>query len=128
VAALRTVAELVSLLALHGASSAFSVIRYGPAAVPRAQQRLGWDDGMLQLACLDASLAMAQPKTLFGAMLVTSATLSPLNMFPRLLNLRPVLLEVLASSNARRCVLPLVVTKVHLSFLASSSLTLSAGC
>jgi hypothetical protein len=39
-------------------------------------------------------------------------------MFPRLLNLRPVLLEVLASSNARRCVLPLVVTKVHLSYVS----------
>ncbi len=111
VAALRTLAELVSLLAMHAASSAFSVIRYAPNAVPRAQQRLGWDDGMLQLACLDASLAMTAPKALFGTVLITSATLSPLAMFPKLLSLRPALLEVMASANVRRCVLPLIVCK-----------------
>lgn len=109
--ALRTVAELLALLALHSSSPAFAVLRHAPSEVPRAQQRIGWDDGMLQLACLDASLAMRTPQQLFGTLVVVSATLSPLHMFPRLLNLRPALLEVLPSSNVRKCVLPLVVCK-----------------
>ncbi len=51
------------------------------------------------------------PKNLFGTIAIVSATLSPLHMFPRLLALRPSLLEVLPSSNVRKCVLPLVVCK-----------------
>ena len=47
--ALRSVAEMLALLALHSSSNAFAVLRHAPNEIPRAQQRLGWDDGMIQV-------------------------------------------------------------------------------
>lgn len=111
VSALRSLAEMVSLLAMHSEDAAFVVIRYSPQQTPLAQARLGWDDGMLQLCCLDASLAMRPVSQAFGAVVITSATLSPMAMFPKILQLRPQVLEVMPMSSSRRCILPLIVVK-----------------
>jgi DNA excision repair protein ERCC-2 len=131
------VAQLLSLLAAHADSAAFCVLRYSPAQVPRAEQRLGWDDGMIHLCCLginfffpvfffflsllvEASLAMKLPLQLFPIMLITSATLSPLEMFPKLLGLRPALLESIPAISSRKCLLPLIVCKGQDQTLLSS--------
>ena len=107
--ALRSVASMLTLLATHSDSpnaSGFSFITYPRALVPLSALRQGWDDGMLQLACLDASLAMHNVSENFPTVVITSATLSPLAMFPKILNMRVRLMEELPMSNSRRCVLP----------------------
>lgn len=123
--ALREVARLLSTLGKYGEGDGFCVLRYAASQVPRPEQRLGWDDGMVALTCVDASLAFRGPQALFtGGVLLTSATLSPMNMFPKLLGLRPALLESVAPAGGRRCLLPLVVAKGADQALLSSKFSL----
>jgi len=44
----------------------------------------------LQLTCLDASLAIKPVFQKFSSVILTSGTLSPLDMYPKMLNFNPV--------------------------------------
>ena len=66
-------------------------------------------DPVMQLACLDASLALKPVLDRFATVILTSGTLSPLDMYPRMLNFRPVVRASLEMSIARPCIAPMVV-------------------
>ncbi|RHY08339.1 hypothetical protein DYB37_006703 [Aphanomyces astaci] len=66
---------------------------------------------ILQLACLDASLAMRPVFERFSTVVLTSGTLSPIDLYPRLLNFSPVVRESLPMSVYRSCICPLVITR-----------------
>lgn len=111
--ALRNVASLITILSQENqpGRNSFTFISYPRALVPLAAIRMGWEDGMLQLACLDASMAMRHTLQHFPTVLITSATLSPLHMFPKILGMQASMMEELPMSNSRRCILPLVVCR-----------------
>ncbi|TMW61591.1 hypothetical protein Poli38472_012782 [Pythium oligandrum] len=71
----------------------------------------GAHDPVLQLACLDASLAMRPVFERFSSVIITSGTLSPIDLYPRLLNFNPVIRESLPMSVYRSCICPLVITR-----------------
>ncbi|KAJ0406633.1 hypothetical protein ATCC90586_006133 [Pythium insidiosum] len=71
----------------------------------------GVPDPVLQLACLDASLAMRPVFERFSSVVITSGTLSPIELYPRLLNFHPVVRESLPMSVYRSCICPLVITR-----------------
>ncbi|GLE01467.1 hypothetical protein PINS_up010297 [Pythium insidiosum] len=71
----------------------------------------GVPDPVLQLACLDASLAMRPVFERFASVVITSGTLSPIELYPRLLNFHPVVRESLPMSVYRSCICPLVITR-----------------
>ncbi len=52
-------------------------------------------DPVIQLACLDASLAMKPVFTKFQSVIITSGTLSPIDLYPRILNFSPVICQSL---------------------------------
>ena len=66
-------------------------------------------DPVMQLACLDASLAIKPVLEKFSSVVLTSGTLSPLDMYPRMLNFRPVVRASLEMSISRPCIAPMVV-------------------
>lgn len=66
---------------------------------------------VLHLCCLDATIAMRPVFERFDSVIITSGTLSPLEMYPRLLDFSPVLSCSLSMSLARPSVAPLVVTR-----------------
>ena len=66
---------------------------------------------VLFLSCLDATIAMKSVFGKFSSVLITSGTLSPLTMFPRLLGFRPALAESLEISLTRPSFLLLSVTR-----------------
>lgn len=66
---------------------------------------------VLHLCCLDATIAMRPIFERFDSVIITSGTLSPLDMYPRLLDFSPVLSCSLPMSLARPSVAPLVVTR-----------------
>jgi DNA excision repair protein ERCC-2 len=68
-------------------------------------------DPVLQLSCLDASLAMKPVFDKFQSVIITSGTLSPLDLYPRLLNFNPVILQSFQMTLTRDCICPLVVTR-----------------
>jgi len=68
-------------------------------------------DPLLQLCCLDASLAIKPVFERFRNVIITSGTLSPLDMFARILAFSPKVRESLPMSMTRNCICPLIVSK-----------------
>lgn len=65
----------------------------------------------LELACLDAEIAMKQVLERFPRVILTSGTLSPIMMLPRILGLKPVVATSLPMSLSRTSVCPLIVSR-----------------
>ena len=66
---------------------------------------------VIQLACLDASLAIAPLFKRFGSVVITSGTLSPIDLYPKLLQFEPRVSESFNMSTFRPCIRPLVITR-----------------
>lgn len=66
---------------------------------------------IFRFTCLDASIAIKPVVERFESIIITSGTISPLDMYPRMLNFTTVLQESYTMSLSRRAFLPLVVTK-----------------
>jgi DNA excision repair protein ERCC-2 len=111
------VCEIVSLAASH--SRGFAVL------VDPYPEMEGVYDPQLELSCLDASIAMRLVTERFDTVVFTSGTLSPLSIYPKLLNLnRVVTSEALSVSLARECIRPIVVTRANDQTLLSSKFDL----
>lgn len=68
-------------------------------------------DPVLQLSCLDASLAIKPVFERFQSVVITSGTLSPIDLYPKLLNFNPVIIQSFAMSLTRDCLCPMVLTR-----------------
>ncbi|EHY58855.1 TFIIH/NER complex ATP-dependent 5'-3' DNA helicase subunit [Exophiala dermatitidis] len=66
---------------------------------------------ILHFACLDASIAIKPVFERFSSVIITSGTISPLEMYPKMLNFSTVLQESYPMSLARRSFLPMIVTR-----------------
>ena len=65
----------------------------------------------LHLCCLDSSIAIKPVFSRFSSVVITSGTLSPLEMYPKILDFRPVLLESFPITLSRNAILPLIITR-----------------
>ena len=68
-------------------------------------------DPVLQLCCLDASLAVRPVFERFQSVFITSGTLSPIELYPRLLRFNPVCVASLPMTLTRDCLCPIVITR-----------------
>ena len=68
-------------------------------------------DPIIQLSCLDASLAMRPIFTKFRTVVITSGTLSPIDLYPKILNFHPVALASLHMTLTRECLCPVVLSR-----------------
>ncbi|KAK2999035.1 hypothetical protein RJ639_023090 [Escallonia herrerae] len=68
-------------------------------------------DPVLQLSCHDASLAIKPVFERFQSVVITSGTLSPIDLYPRLLNFNPVVSRSFTMSLTRDCICPVVLTR-----------------
>jgi len=66
---------------------------------------------IFHFTCLDASLAMAPVFEKFSSVIITSGTISPLDMYPKMLNFETKVQESYAMTLTRQCFLPLVITR-----------------
>lgn len=64
-----------------------------------------------QLSCHDASLAIKPVFERFQSVVITSGTLSPIDLYPRLLNFNPVVSRSFTMSLTRNCICPMVLTR-----------------
>ena len=71
----------------------------------------GVRDPVIQLACLDASLAVRPVFARFRTVVITSGTLSPLDLYPRILDFRPVSIRSLEMTLTRECLCPAVLAR-----------------
>lgn len=66
---------------------------------------------ILYFTCLDASIAIKPVFDRFSSVIITSGTISPLDMYPKMLNFETVIQESYSMTLARRSFLPMIVTK-----------------
>ncbi|RLU24136.1 hypothetical protein DMN91_004346 [Ooceraea biroi] len=66
---------------------------------------------ILYFTCLDSSIAIKPIFDRFQSVVITSGTLSPLDMYPKILNFKPVIMSSFTMTLARPCLLPMVVAK-----------------
>ena len=66
---------------------------------------------ILHFTCLDASIAIKPVFERFSSVIITSGTISPLEMYPKMLNFSTVLQESYPMTLARDSFLPLIVTR-----------------
>lgn len=72
--------------------------------------------GDVQLSCHDASLSIKPVFDRFQTVVITSGTLSPIDLYPRLLNFNPVVSRSFTMSLTRDCICPMVLTRGRLDF------------
>nr|XP_027202812.1 general transcription and DNA repair factor IIH helicase subunit XPD-like [Dermatophagoides pteronyssinus] len=68
-------------------------------------------DPISQLACIDSSLSMKPVLDRFQSVMLTSGTISPLNLYPKILKFVPTILQSLNMSLERECICPIIVSK-----------------
>ncbi|KAI8370506.1 uncharacterized protein BYT42DRAFT_623362 [Radiomyces spectabilis] len=66
---------------------------------------------VLHFTCLDASIAIRPVFERFSTVVITSGTLSPLDMYPKMLNFQAVVQESYAMTLTRNCFLPMIITR-----------------
>uniref|UniRef100_A0A6P7G2L8 General transcription and DNA repair factor IIH helicase subunit XPD n=1 Tax=Diabrotica virgifera virgifera TaxID=50390 RepID=A0A6P7G2L8_DIAVI len=66
---------------------------------------------ILYVSCLDSSIAIKPVFDRFQTVVITSGTLSPLDMYPKILNFHPVIMSSFTMTLARPCLLPMIVSK-----------------
>jgi DNA excision repair protein ERCC-2 len=66
---------------------------------------------ILHYTCLDASIAIKPVFERFSSVIITSGTISPLEMYPRMLQFDTVVQESYTMTLARRSFLPLIITR-----------------
>ncbi|KAM9514293.1 LOW QUALITY PROTEIN: general transcription and DNA repair factor IIH helicase subunit XPD [Guaruba guarouba] len=64
---------------------------------------------VLHFSCLDASIAIKPIFERFQSVIITSGTLSPLDMYPKILDFRPVTMATFSMTLARTCLCPMIV-------------------
>jgi DNA excision repair protein ERCC-2 len=105
--ALTDVADFASLLATYSQGMAkFAIIME-----PNGSTVPGATDPVIQLACLDASLAIAPIFKRFSSIVITSGTLSPIELYPKLLQFQPCVVESFNMSTFRPCIRPLMICR-----------------
>ncbi|CAH2049580.1 unnamed protein product, partial [Iphiclides podalirius] len=66
---------------------------------------------VLHFSCMDSSIAMRPVFARFQSVIITSGTLSPLDMYPKILDFNPVIVSSFTMTLARPCLLPMIVSK-----------------
>ncbi|GAU96467.1 hypothetical protein RvY_07906 [Ramazzottius varieornatus] len=66
---------------------------------------------IMHFTCLDASLAVKPVFDRFQTVIITSGTLSPLDMYPKILNFHPAIMASFTMTLARPCIAPLIASK-----------------
>lgn len=66
---------------------------------------------IMHFRCLDSSIAIRPVFERFQSVVITSGTLSPLDMYPRILDFHPVVMASFTMTLARQCILPMIVAK-----------------
>jgi len=102
--ALHAVADFATLVGTY--SRGFAII-----VEPWDDRAPAMPDPVIQLACLDASLAIRPVFAKFATVAITSGTLSPIDLYPRILDFRPVVARSLAMTLPREGMCPVVLTR-----------------
>ncbi|XP_010612937.1 general transcription and DNA repair factor IIH helicase subunit XPD isoform X2 [Fukomys damarensis] len=66
---------------------------------------------VLHFSCMDASLAIKPVFERFQSVIITSGTLSPLDIYPKILDFHPVTMATFTMTLARVCLCPMIISR-----------------
>jgi len=66
---------------------------------------------VLHFSCMDASIAVRPVFNRFQSVVITSGTLSPIDMYPKILDFTPVNMATFTMTLARSCICPMIISK-----------------
>lgn len=103
---LQLIADFATLLGTYGHTKSFGIV-----FEPVDERLPNIPDPVLQLACLDASLAMRPVFQKFQSVVLTSGTISPLPLYAKILGFQPIVMRSLSMSMQRQAICPLIVSR-----------------
>lgn len=68
-------------------------------------------DPVIRTVCVDASLALRESFTRYKSVILTSGTLSPLDIYPKILGFTPIVSKSFPMTLSRKCIAPVIVTR-----------------
>lgn len=102
--ALKDIATFASLVSTY--DSGFTLI-----LEPFETENATVPNPILRFSCLDASIAIKPIFERFSSVIITSGTISPLDMYPKMLNFDTVIQQSYSMTLDRRSFLPMIITK-----------------
>jgi DNA excision repair protein ERCC-2 len=103
---LQLVCDFATLLGTYGHTKSFAIV-----FEPVDDRLPNVPNPILQLCCLDASLAMKPVFSRFHTVVLTSGTISPMPLYAKILGFNPVVSKSLSMSLQRRAICPIVVSR-----------------
>lgn len=103
---LQIVADFATLLGTYAYTKSFGII-----FEPVDSRLPNIPDPVIQLACLDASLAIRPVFDKFQSVVLTSGTISPLSLYAKILGFKPAVMKSLSMSMQRQAICPLIVSR-----------------
>ncbi|GBM44428.1 General transcription and DNA repair factor IIH helicase subunit XPD [Araneus ventricosus] len=105
--------EMSSLMALCNFATLVSTYMKGFTLIiePFDDRTPSVPNPILHFSCMDASVAIKPVFQRFQSVIITSGTLSPLDMYPKILDFRPVIMASFTMTLARPCLCPMIVSK-----------------
>ena len=79
---------------------------------------------VLHFTCLDSSIAIKPVFDRFQSVIITSGTLSPLDMYPKILSFTPAIMATFTMTLTRPCILPMIVSRGNDQIAISSKFEL----
>ncbi|EFA78488.1 transcription factor IIH component [Heterostelium album PN500] len=101
---ISVIADFATLVGTYG--NGFIII-----IEPYDQKTPNQYDPIFQFCCLDASIGMKPIFDKYKSVIITSGTLSPIDIYQKILNFRPSLVEQLSMSLHRSCICPCILTR-----------------
>ena len=106
------IADFVTLLATHYKDNRYALPGYVVIFEPfDPQDAINRPDPVLRLSCVDASMAVRGLFEGHHTVVLTSGTLSPLDMYARMLGFVPAVAKSFPMTLSRRCICPVIVTR-----------------
>lgn len=104
--------ELHKLLSIANFGTMLSIYSKGFSVIFEPYDSMsGVFNPILRLSCLDSSIAMSHVFKNFRNVIITSGTLSPIEMYPKILNFVPSSIVEIGATLDRNSISPLIITK-----------------
>lgn len=103
---LQLVADFATLVGTYGHSKSFGIV-----FEPFDDRMPNIPDPVLQLACLDASIAIRPVFARFQSVVLTSGTISPMPLYAKMLGFQPAIMHSFSMSMQRQAMCPLIVSR-----------------
>lgn len=105
------IADFVAVLSTHYKDDRHDRPGFAVISEPFDPENPSIPDPVLRLTCLDASLAVRKVFSTFRSVVLTSGTLHPLEMYPKILGFQPVIARSFPMTLSRNCICPVIVTR-----------------